>query len=704
MALLTNINGKFSVDTDGAASFNRIGASTTTGFTFPSADGANGEVLKTNGLGTVSWLPDSNTGTVTGTGSATRVAFWSSDSAITSDADLYWDNTNKRLGIGVSSPAALLEINGTGDAIRVESTNTGAGGAQMDLLHYSTSPADNDTMAYINMGGYYNTTPSQAYFSSIRTVATDISARQGELTFWTVNTTLQQRMVIDTDGNVGIGTNTPFGKVDIQYDMDVDTGSITGLTAGVSQYGNINFSGVTAQTSGAAGTTMQGITWQVNNYLGSTNYGNQAQIVVGNNGSIGTFMGFFTSGNYGAAPVEAIRIDSAQNVGIGTDLPSSKLHLRDPGTNSDVGIKIGNDSRDWNLKVMGSVSDSLQFFTHDNSNVMTILPSGSVGIGATSPSSKLHVQSAGSTDVVFKLDNTNVADTAGAQIQLICDSAGSGDGNGALRHSIRSEFSGAINWEIHSGASHGDLNFSCLDSFAMIINSELDVGIGTTSPITKLSVHNSTETTGITDVLTVTCATTNTASAGKGAAIRIGRDPDGNYSTKIATVYEQSNPSYLNPAMVFYTMYNSYLKGSEVERMRITSSGRIKAPSLGGYTPTGSDLRYDTSDGEIYYQTSSKRYKTDIVNLESSLDKINTLRPVRYKDINTGEPNCGLIAEETFEIIPEVVFTKKIEGFDEPQIEGLNYSDLVPFLIKSIQELKAEIEELKLNKCNCKCK
>ena len=704
MALLTNINGKFSVDTDGAASFNRIGASTTTGFTFPSADGANGEVLKTNGLGTVSWLPDSNTGTVTGTGSATRVAFWSSDSAITSDADLYWDNTNKRLGIGVSSPAALLEINGTGDAIRVESTNTGAGGAQMDLLHYSTSPADNDTMAYINMGGYYNTTPSQAYFSSIRTVATDISARQGELTFWTVNTTLQQRMVIDTDGNVGIGTNTPFGKVDIQYDMDVDTGSIRGLTAGVSQYGNINFSGVLAQGAGAASTSMQGITWQVNKYLGSTNYGNQAQIVVGNNGSIGTFMGFFTSGNYGAAPVEAIRIDSAQNVGIGTDLPSSKLHLRDPGTNSDVGIKIGNDSRDWNLKVMGSVSDSLQFFTHDNSNVMTILPSGSVGIGATSPSSKLHVQSAGSTDVVFKLDNTNVADTAGAQIQLICDSAGSGDGNGALRHSIRSEFSGAINWEIHSGASHGDLNFSCLDSFAMIINSELDVGIGTSSPITKLSVHNSTETTGITDVLTVTCATTALASAGKGAAIRIGREADGNYSTKIATVYEQNNPSYLNPAMVFYTMYNSYLKGSEVERMRITSSGRIKAPSLGGYTPTGSDLRYDTSDGEIYYQTSSKRYKTDIVNLESSLDKINTLRPVRYKDINTGEPNCGLIAEETFEIIPEVVFTKKIEGFDEPQIEGLNYSDLVPFLIKSIQELKAEIEELKLNKCNCKCK
>ena len=72
-------------------------------------------------------------------------------------------------------------------------------------------------------------------------------------------------------------------------------------------------------------------------------------------------------------------VEDSGDVGIGVTAATSKLHLRDPGVNSDVGIKIGNDSRDWNLKVMGSVSDSLQFFTHDNSNVMTILPSGYAG-------------------------------------------------------------------------------------------------------------------------------------------------------------------------------------------------------------------------------------------------------------------------------------------------------------------------------------
>ena len=134
---------------------------------------------------------------------------------------------------------------------------------------------------------------------------------------------------------------------------------------------------------------------------------------------------------------------------------------------------------------------------------------------------------------------------------------------------------------------------------------------------------------------------------------------------------------------------------------QLDNSGRFTLLGLDGKTQTGSDVRFSTASGELYYNTSSKRYKTDIVNLENSLDKINALRPVRFKDKKTGEATCGLIAEETFEIIPDVVFTKEIEGFNEPQIEGLNYSDLVPFLIKSIQELKAEVDLLKKE---CKCK
>ena len=131
------------------------------------------------------------------------------------------------------------------------------------------------------------------------------------------------------------------------------------------------------------------------------------------------------------------------------------------------------------------------------------------------------------------------------------------------------------------------------------------------------------------------------------------------------------------------------------ERMRITSGGAVYMYDIIGFSGTNSDMRYDSGTGQVYYLTSSLRYKSDISDLENSLDKINNLRPVRFKDNYTQEYTTGLIAEEVVETIPEVVFKKQIEGFDEPQVEGVNYSDLVPFLIKSIQELKAEIELLK---------
>jgi len=152
-------------------------------------------------------------------------------------------------------------------------------------------------------------------------------------------------------------------------------------------------------------------------------------------------------------------------------------------------------------------------------------------------------------------------------------------------------------------------------------------------------------------------------------------------------IYDETTPRYIfsyNPSTNYSYIY-----------------GKFFVMSMSGISSGDADVRYSTASGELRYLTSSKRYKTDIVSLEDSLDKINLLRPVRYKDIKSQNLACGLIAEETVKIIPEVVFTKKIEGFDEPQIEGINYTDLVPFLIKSIQELKAEIELLKKKSCTC---
>jgi len=155
------------------------------------------------------------------------------------------------VGIGTDSPAALLEISGTGDAIRVESTNTGSGGAQVDLLHFTTSPADNDIFGLINMGGYYTGT-SSVYGASIRGVWADVAARDAQLEFWTNNSgTLDKAVTIKSDGEVGIGTGNPSYGLDVVKGTEVQArfvGSSTGHTQGA-----IVLSSGTADTPSARG-------------------------------------------------------------------------------------------------------------------------------------------------------------------------------------------------------------------------------------------------------------------------------------------------------------------------------------------------------------------------------------------------------------------------------------------------------------------
>lgn len=50
------------------------------------------------------------TGGISGSGTPTQVAFWNSASSLSSDSNLYWNNSNKRLGIGNSNPLVRLHV------------------------------------------------------------------------------------------------------------------------------------------------------------------------------------------------------------------------------------------------------------------------------------------------------------------------------------------------------------------------------------------------------------------------------------------------------------------------------------------------------------------------------------------------------------------------------------------------------------------
>lgn len=63
-------------------------------------------------------------GTITGSGTATQVAFFNSSSSITGNNDLWWDNSNSRLGIGNNNPASNLDIHGNNATIQIDGRST----------------------------------------------------------------------------------------------------------------------------------------------------------------------------------------------------------------------------------------------------------------------------------------------------------------------------------------------------------------------------------------------------------------------------------------------------------------------------------------------------------------------------------------------------------------------------------------------------
>ena len=102
------------------------------------------------------------------------------------------------------------------------------------------------------------------------------------------------------------------------------------------------------------------------------------------------------------------------------------------------------------------------------------------------------------------------------------------------------------------------------------------------------------------------------------------------------------------------------------------------------YVPDSSTLTVGT-----IVESSSIKVKENVVNLTYSTSDILSLRPVRYNKINSSVEEIGLIAEEVYKIIPEVV---KMDHNNEP--EAINYGRLVSVLISAIQDLDARVKEL----------
>ena len=89
--------------------------------------------------------------------------------------------------------------------------------------------------------------------------------------------------------------------------------------------------------------------------------------------------------------------------------------------------------------------------------------------------------------------------------------------------------------------------------------------------------------------------------------------------------------------------------------------------------------------------TSDYRIKENVVKLDETFTT-DALNPVFYRHIESQQYNIGFLAHELQEVYPYLVTGEK----DGPTTQSVNYSGLIGVLVKEIQELKREIQALKV--------
>ena len=124
-------------------------------------------------------------------------------------------------------------------------------------------------------------------------------------------------------------------------------------------------------------------------------------------------------------------------------------------------------------------------------------------------------------------------------------------------------------------------------------------------------------------------------------------------------------------------------------KMTIDSSGNIGAP-------TGTNI----------YNASDLRLKRNISTISNGLGKISALNPIKFNWVEgfvpseDGKDMLGFVAQEVYEIIPEAVesFGGNSIIVNDIEIENplrVNEKFIIPVLVKAIQELKSENDNLK---------
>ncbi len=205
----------------------------------------------------------------------------------------------------------------------------------------------------------------------------------------------------------------------------------------------------------------------------------------------------------------------------------------------------------------------------------------------------------------------------------------------------------------------------------------------------------------------------------------------------VSTSYPQAriqliDAGFYGADLLFYTKANGSPTNALAERMRITSGGEVligktslnwnltgiqtenNAKNLGithngsennlflrKNDATGSMIRFwynstevgsvsNTTTSTSYNTSSDYRLKQDLRTF-NGLSLVSAIKTYDYEWKSDKTRAFGVLAHELAEVVPYAVYGEK----DGEYMQGVDYSKIVPVLVKAIQELKLEIEELK---------
>lgn len=141
-------------------------------------------------------------------------------------------------------------------------------------------------------------------------------------------------------------------------------------------------------------------------------------------------------------------------------------------------------------------------------------------------------------------------------------------------------------------------------------------------------------------------------------------------------IYGSTNPAYLFPSHPL-GLYAGFFGGN------VRVDGIVSANT---YIST-SDCRFKSNIENVEKQTASLLYKLRPVSYYFKPDSVHMAYNENAQEIKN--VHFGLIAQEVEEVYPNLVYK------DEAGYMSINYIELIPLLIKEIQELSAEVEALK---------